>query len=76
MNRDELRQFLKSDEEPSEGNERLIYLAIEALDEGADHHKQWWIEQLLEALGVNIEDLYELEHGIDERNWPERGIAP
>lgn len=76
MNRDELRQLLKSKESPAQGNERLISLAIDALSEYSDHHKQWCIEQILEALGVNIEDLYELLYGVDEDNWPERGIAP
>jgi len=47
----------------------LHYLIIGGLTIDGGHHKQWYIEQIAECLGIDIEKLK------DECEW-EEGIAP
>jgi hypothetical protein len=54
-------------------------IIIDALLTDGEHHKQWYLEQLLEALGHNLNDIKEElatpdENG-DTYEWDE-GIAP
>ena len=44
-------------------------LCIEALQTDGAHHKQWYLEEILRALGWNVEQVR------DEEDW-EEGIAP
>ena len=46
-------------------------LAISGLLTDGEHHKQWYLEQILTALGYNLDDLRK-EKGYD---W-DIGIAP
>ena len=51
-------------------------LAINGLLTEETHHKQWYLERILEELGVNIKDLrkqlqsegYDFDEGLHERN--------
>lgn len=54
--------------------DKAIELALEGLHVDGAHHKQWYLEQILKRLGVDLEKEYELASDIDEE-W-ERGIAP
>lgn len=64
-------------EQPA-GTEKAKELMIRALINTEAHHKQWYIERALEALGVDLEELRK-EAGEDDGNeaypWPE-AIAP
>jgi hypothetical protein len=67
MTLDELRHVLP-------GQAKAIELAIRGLGTDEAHHKQWYLEQILEALGMNLGTL-RLE--AKELGWPwESGIAP
>lgn len=47
----------------------LIELCVDGLITDGAHHKQWYLEQILEGLGVNIDDLR------DDIGW-EKGMIP
>jgi len=53
---------------------RIKELAIDGLLTQETHHKQWYLERMLEELGVNIKDLREQlqSEGYDF----DEGIAP
>ncbi len=56
-----------------EGREKVRQLAISGLLTDGGHHKQWFLERILEALGYDLAQIYdELQHDYD---W-EEGIAP
>ena len=55
----------------SSNNHKLIGLIQEALYEGASHHKQWYIEQMLECF---FSKEY-IEEAWGDEPW-EKGIAP
>jgi hypothetical protein len=56
------------------GTEKAIQLAVYGLTIDGGHHKQWFLEQALVALGVSLDDLREQLRKID-CDW-EPGIAP
>lgn len=61
------------------GIEKAKELAIRGLINREIHHKQWYIEQVLLALDVNLEELYQdlIKDGdINENEEDVRGIAP
>lgn len=49
-------------------------LAIEGLMTDGAHHKQWYLEEILKAIGVDLKDLRETLRKTDY-DW-EDGIAP
>lgn len=48
---------------PEEQIEKVKQLCIEALQTDGDHHKQWYLEQILKALDVDTSTI-EFEKGI------------
>ena len=54
--------------------EKLVRLATEGLLTDGGHHKQWYLEQILIELEVNLNELEE-ELEKEDFGW-ERGIAP
>ncbi len=62
------------------GVEKATELAIRGFIHSEYHHKQWYLEQVLLALGVNLDDLRQelMDDGECDDNgdyWPE-SIAP
>ena len=49
--------------------EKATAIAVDGLITDGGHHKQWYLEQILIALGVNMDELR------DTLDWDE-GIAP
>lgn len=61
------------------GNEKIKELAVEGLINRETHHKQWFFEQILLSLDVDLEKLYlklEKEGWIDENEEGTRGVPP
>ena len=54
--------------------EKLQDLAMDGLLTDGGHHKQWYLEQILETLGINLDQLAE-ELKLLDCEW-EPGIAP
>jgi hypothetical protein len=54
--------------------EKLQDLAMDGLLTDGGHHKQWYLEQILETLGINLDRLAE-EFKLLDCEW-EPGIAP
>lgn len=56
--------------------EKVVYFAIEGLYVDGAHHKQWYLERILEASGVDLNELKRIvtleENALE---W-EKGIAP
>lgn len=50
----------------------LLDIIIEALQTDGEHHKQWYLEQLMMKIGI---DENEMEDYQDANDW-EKGIAP
>jgi hypothetical protein len=52
----------------------IIHLATEGLINGCGPHKQWYLERILETIGVDLTNLKQelKEEGYD---W-EKGVAP
>ena len=53
---------------------KAISLAMDGLCTDGEHHKQWYLEQILKALGVNLKEL-NTKMQEDDYAW-ESGIAP
>jgi len=49
-------------------------LIINALETDGAHHKQWYLERILEALGFDLKTVKE-EENKNDYDW-EEGIAP
>lgn len=64
-------------EQPA-GIEKAKELAIRGLINREPHHKQWYIEQVLIALGVNLDELYQelIKDGDIDEAEDIQGIAP
>lgn len=60
------------------GIEKAKELAIRGLLNDECHHKQWYFEQVLQALEVNMNELYQelIEDGDIENVDDIKGIAP
>lgn len=58
-----------------ETKEQIQRLAIEALLTDGVHHKHWFLERILEAVGVNLEQLAHEMLRSNDREW-NKGIAP
>lgn len=58
----------------SEGKKKARQLAIYGLTIDGAHHKQWFLEHILIALGVDLDELSDEVHQHDGA-W-EAGIAP
>jgi len=56
------------------GIEKARELAISGLLTDGSHHKQWYLERILEALGVNLKEL-RMILGVEDYDW-EEGVAP
>ena len=54
--------------------EKLQDLAMDGLLTDGGHHKQWYLEQIMEMLGINLDRLAE-EFKLLDCEW-EPGIAP
>ena len=54
--------------------EKLQDLAMDGLLTDGGHHKQWYLEQIMEMLGINLDRLAE-EFKLYDCEW-EPGIAP
>ena len=54
--------------------QKIKQLAINGLETDGAHHKQWYLEQILIALDLNLEQLHSEEQSNDY-DW-EPGIAP
>lgn len=48
---------------------KIEVLALEALEIGGGHHKQWYLEQILQIIGYELEEL-------QEKAPHDEGIAP
>ena len=46
-------------------------LALDALETDGEHHKQWYLEEILKVCRVNVEELRK-----NFRSYGEKGIAP
>ena len=57
------------------GTEKAIQLTVSALMEQEEHHKRWWLEGVLRALGVDPEEPKRQLDGLGYATW-EPGIAP
>ena len=57
------------------GTEKAIQLTVSALMEQEEHHKRWWLEGVLRALGVDPEEPKRQLDGLGYETW-EPGIAP
>jgi len=55
--------------------DKAIAWAVYGLACNEDHHKQWFLEKVVEALGVDIEELRAEAHRLGMLWW-EAGIAP
>jgi len=64
----------KAMQEMPEGKEKAICYGVSGLLTDGGHHKQWAIEEMLKALGVDLNVLRK-ELRDDEYDW-ENGIAP
>ena len=53
---------------------KASHLAIEGLRTDGGHHKQWYLEQILAALGWDMEEFFEDE--IEINPFYRKGIAP
>ncbi len=51
--------------------EAIKELALDALETDGEHHKQWYLEEILKLCGVNVETLRKTF-----RSYGEKGIAP
>ena len=58
-----------------QGTEKAIQLAVYGLMEDEGHHKQWYLEQVLIALGVELDEI-RAEFDANEYGEWEAGIAP
>lgn len=54
--------------------EKVTDLALDGLFTDGGHHKQWYLERILETLGIDLEWLAEAVKSVDGE-W-EPGIAP
>lgn len=54
---------------------KAIELATEGLYIDGAHHKQWYLERVLEALSVDLDTLRSEHHKVDGYAW-DKGIAP
>lgn len=57
------------------GPEKAIQYAVSGLLVDGAHHKQWCLERVLEALGVDLAELRDTLEGMGY-GWSEEGIAP
>jgi len=55
--------------------EQIRHLATAALYESSKHHKQWYLEKILEATGVELEEFAHEMLRANCREW-EKGVAP
>jgi len=57
------------------GIDKALSLGEEALYTEGGHHKQWYIERIMEALGADLEDMAQVLTRWGRGEW-EKGIAP
>lgn len=71
-----LQTVLTTEFEDLQPMEKVVYLAIQGLYVDGGHHKQWYVERILEAAGVDLEELHRVT--TMECNAPdwEKSIAP
>ncbi len=60
----------------SDGIEKAKELAIRGLVNREMHHKQWYIEEVLKALGTDLDELYQELTDSGDIDEDARGIAP
>jgi len=56
------------------GQDKAIALAISGLFEDGEWHKQWYLEEILKALGKDLMELRK-ELNVEWNDW-DKGIAP
>jgi len=74
MTRDYDQSFSAVDAMPL-GLEKAIQWAVYGLTTDGSHHKQWFLEQILIALGVDLDEPREWLEEDGYGGW-EQGIAP